>query len=47
MTEEFYGTTLPDVELVICDVSDPINLRTLSGIVTPQEDDFWNLELKK
>ena len=47
ITEEFYGTTLPDVELVMFDVSDPINPRKLSGIVIPQEDDFWYLEFNR
>ena len=45
-TEEFYGTTIPDVELVICDVSQPTYPRTLFGNLTPPYEHFWNVELK-
>ena len=44
MTEEFYGTTLPDVELVIRDVSERTDPRTISGILTQNDDNSWNLE---
>ena len=44
MTEEFYGTTLPDVELKICDLTWSNMPSTVSVFITPQDDDFSNLE---
>ena len=44
MTEEFYGRTIPDVELVICDMGEPTYPTTISRIVTTQDKNVWNLE---